>query len=716
MDRITTTRLDLEQELVRTLAALAEWRRRRAVAGDRLAAFLAHVTARVPFYRDTAARLDDFPPVTRELLARRRREFLAEGGAGELPHFARTSGSTGEPLTVEFDRAAWYDFNHDTYTRIARLVPGLAERMTPGRTGVVLVTNELSRVERTVVLVGLRGALLRCVVVGRDEAADRQLIGWLRSEPPPLLYGKSSYLRDLAAADARSPGGRIRAGAILTSGENLFPDVRAALECWFGCAVHDAYISCEGGLIAAECGERCGLHVEEERVHLEVATEQGVRPEGRGELLLTNPSNWRMAFVRYRIGDTGVLSVRRCGCGRQGPLLEVLAGREATSFDTAAGPIAPATLDPVFQALGAADYQVEEIGQRAYRVRWVAGAAASPELDRLLAARLADRLPGCALTVAPAASLLKRGGKLRRYVARAAPPAPVQFAAPRAPRTLAEKVRVGAICGRGRYVAAACAGGIEIHALHRCSREYRPLPGVSGPLALVGPGAVVAAASERGEVSLLRGGAPACPIGTPGALVTALVASADEVLLAWSRADRTVELWDLAASEPAGALAVAGCAGSLAFTPEGSMLGIGLAEAVELWDLPSWQPVLRLPVGPGAARSLAFSPGAKWLACGGDDGELGLWHVGSGDAGPALRGGEGGAVAALAFSHDGRFVAAGRVGGVVQIRDLTGDTVAADLSFDAPVTHLAFAPEGQLVVLLEAGGRLAVATVARSDR
>jgi phenylacetate-CoA ligase len=46
-----------------------------------------------------------------------------------------------------------------------------------------------------------------------------------------------------------------------------------------------------------------------------------------GELLATNLWNYTMPLVRYRVGDRGIASDARCGCGRPYPMLRRIVGR-----------------------------------------------------------------------------------------------------------------------------------------------------------------------------------------------------------------------------------------------------------------------------------------------------------------------------------------------------------------------------------------------------
>jgi len=87
----------------------------------------------------------------------------------------------------------------------------------------------------------------------------------------------------------------------------------------------------EVGLIACECEQHAGLHLDIEHLYIEF-----LRPDGspaasgeEGAIVLTDLLNRGMPFIRYRIEDVGVPTERRCACGRGLPLMERVTGRVA---------------------------------------------------------------------------------------------------------------------------------------------------------------------------------------------------------------------------------------------------------------------------------------------------------------------------------------------------------------------------------------------------
>lgn len=87
----------------------------------------------------------------------------------------------------------------------------------------------------------------------------------------------------------------------------------------FGGEVFLYYGAMEIGVIAIECEEHCGMHIQEENTIIEIVDSEGraVRPGQVGRVLITYLSNEVMPFIRYDIGDYGAIVPGECKCGRK---------------------------------------------------------------------------------------------------------------------------------------------------------------------------------------------------------------------------------------------------------------------------------------------------------------------------------------------------------------------------------------------------------------
>jgi phenylacetate-CoA ligase len=105
-----------------------------------------------------------------------------------------------------------------------------------------------------------------------------------------------------------------------------------------------------------------------------------------------------MPLLRYQVGDVGVLSARRCPCGRGLPLLEQLEGREADYVLTPAGEmISGISLTDHFacQIPGVVQLQIIQETLHHFRFRLVRGSGFGPHSMGRMRALVAERFgPG----------------------------------------------------------------------------------------------------------------------------------------------------------------------------------------------------------------------------------------------------------------------------------------------------------------------------------
>ncbi len=406
----------------------------KASSGDdegKLGEFLTHVLQTVPFYQSRFAgqstgwspRLQDFPLTSRRDLEVDLDRFVSSSHAEDASAYVvKTSGSLGQRLPISYELASSYGTNYATYAAVTSVMPDLRQHLQPARLGVVLLGDSVPCQAITLFLPALNYALLQRFCLHRDNDALARQIGDLRQQTIPLLYGKPHGLLELADLDRKlgTGGGRISAHALLVSGENLYEDQRARIEAWFGGPVINAYLSAEGGLIGLECRHRTGLHVQRDRVVLEVlSAEQDPCGEGTGELVLTNFANWAMAFVRYRTGDRGTLRNIRCTCGFCGPTLVDFPGRDATAFRIAFGHVETRRLQEVFALLPVEQFQIVQRTPDTFRVKWVPefNVTAIGEVEYDICRGLRAQLGDVSVSVEAASRIApSRGGKVCRYV------------------------------------------------------------------------------------------------------------------------------------------------------------------------------------------------------------------------------------------------------------------------------------------------------------
>ena len=153
---------------------------------------------------------------------------------------------------------------------------------------------------------------------------------------PKVIIAYPSPLYRFAKFLERNEIKGINPKSIISSAEVLYDYQKELIESVFQCRVFNRYGCREFGAIAQECSQHSGIHINAEHVYVECLKGDGepTAPGESGELVITDLNNYGMPFIRYRIGDIGVLSNRKCDCGRGLPMLEKVEGR---TFDIVVG-------------------------------------------------------------------------------------------------------------------------------------------------------------------------------------------------------------------------------------------------------------------------------------------------------------------------------------------------------------------------------------------
>lgn len=121
--------------------------------------------------------------------------------------------------------------------------------------------------------------------------------------------------------------------AIMSTGEPLYEELRAYLEETFHCPIHDMYGSREVGNTSSQCGERNGLHVAMETSVVEfLKNGVPVKPGERGEIFITDLTNYCFPLIRYQISDYGCSLEEPCACGRGLTRMSTGVGRVQDDF------------------------------------------------------------------------------------------------------------------------------------------------------------------------------------------------------------------------------------------------------------------------------------------------------------------------------------------------------------------------------------------------
>jgi len=162
--------------------------------------------------------------------------------------------------------------------------------------------------------------------------------------------------------------------SVITGAEALTERERELIASAFDAPVFNTYGCREFMLMACECEERDGLHVNADHLLVETLDGDNVPVHGEsGDVCVTDLHNYAMPFVRYQNGDRATSSTRKCGCGRSLPLLESIDGRILDVITSPDGRIVPGEffVYAMLDILSVDNYQFIQVARDRLEVRIV---------------------------------------------------------------------------------------------------------------------------------------------------------------------------------------------------------------------------------------------------------------------------------------------------------------------------------------------------------
>ena len=414
----------------------SQWRRREQILSDQsdaLQNFIEYAYEHVPYYRrlmdergirpqdvHSVADLNRLPYLTKGDL----RKHFQELQASPLPARTQTistGGSTGAPVKV------LVAMESHGFAEAARLRAQGWFGLKPGEREMVLWGSPIELGRQSRWRQGRDRLLNSRLLSAFDlrEGALAQYAKQIREFRPQKLYGYASALAYLAAYLLKS--GRTIDNdwpkAIFATAEPLLPHQRQAIQEAFHCAAVAEYGARDAGLVAHECPAG-RLHINAERIVVEIDEDKHFAVPGKGEIVITNLLSRAMPLIRYRTGDVGQLDSSECSCGRGLPLLSYVEGRQTDFLVTPSGRVlhALAIIYPIREAPGVSEFQVvqETVGQVV--IRLVADSSFSESACKTLVAKARLALGGEVSVEIERVSTIPRlpSGKFRYVISMAA--------------------------------------------------------------------------------------------------------------------------------------------------------------------------------------------------------------------------------------------------------------------------------------------------------
>ncbi len=298
----------------------------------------------------TLSDLPKLPLMSKEDLKKDIRGFLSSRFRnGQLVH-GHTSGTTGSPLDVRWDRGmvlmnnavewrqkGWADLKlGDPLALILGRVTVPIKQRHPPFWRMNYIHNQLW--------------------LSAFHMSDENLIYYvekLERFHPKIIEGYPSTLYILARY-LNSRGLSLPLNAALTSSETLFAHQREAIETAFQCKIYDYYGLAERVIFATECSHHNKKHLNSEYGITEFVDERGIPvPLGStGRMVGTSLHNLGMPMIRYMTNDLSSLKGQECECGRKLPLMEAVTTKHEDIILTPDGRwISPSVLTHPFKPL-----------------------------------------------------------------------------------------------------------------------------------------------------------------------------------------------------------------------------------------------------------------------------------------------------------------------------------------------------------------------------
>lgn len=161
-----------------------------------------------------------------------------------------------------------------------------------------------------------------------DKETCLSFINRIEQATPDYFYGYPSmiflFAHFLKTENITIKGLSLK--AVITTGEQLFDKQRKVIEECFHTRVINEYGSTEVGVIGLECPEG-NMHEISSNIYLEIIKDGIPVKDEEGDVCVTELHSKTSPFVRYKIGDRGILLSEKCKCGLPYPIFKILSGR-----------------------------------------------------------------------------------------------------------------------------------------------------------------------------------------------------------------------------------------------------------------------------------------------------------------------------------------------------------------------------------------------------
>ncbi len=332
----------------RILDAIKTPRELQEFQETRLKNLIMHSSRNVPYYQKVfneigltdgdsvdLSKFSSLPILTRDIVKTHEKELISKDYQTRKWHYTSSGGSTGEPLRLMLD---------DTYSRWEKAVAEIYHKKFLGIERVKCKEIVLWGSERDI-FHGIGYRFLQFFINTRilnsfrmTDDSLKQYIDIINHEKPDYIRGYANSLLELCNYIEKHQLTIFQPKVLASSAEMLYPFMREKIEKTFGTKIFDFYGSREVGNISGECSQGL-MHMFNYWNYLEILDENNkpVKEGEEGRIIVTSLHNYSMPFIRYEIGDRGILGPEKCTCGSILPTLSRVTGRSLDYFKTRDG-------------------------------------------------------------------------------------------------------------------------------------------------------------------------------------------------------------------------------------------------------------------------------------------------------------------------------------------------------------------------------------------
>jgi len=325
---------------------------------ERLEKLLYHCWNNVPYYRSaweksgikdiseikSLADFERLPVLTKQNVNDNYDQLIPESAKGKNIKKA-TGGSTGQPFRFELD-----ELSNDARQAIMWRGYGWLHAGIGAKSLFLWGDN----VGKTSYLKKIKEALYhrfynRKMVSTFDMNIEHmdKYVQEINSYCPETIVSYVNPLYEVAKHINRTQSKVYSPKSLLTGAEPLYEYQRVEIERAFQSKVYNTYGCREFMLIAAECGQQKGLHINIDHLVVETIDENNKKINGdAGDIVITDLMNYGMPLIRYLNGDRATISDISCDCGNPLPMIEKINGRKLDVIKTMNGQMLPGELFP----------------------------------------------------------------------------------------------------------------------------------------------------------------------------------------------------------------------------------------------------------------------------------------------------------------------------------------------------------------------------------